>query len=442
MPLLSFRSYISTILATWYKKKGWNIPLIAVQGFIYDQCYLRASALTFYSLLSVVPFFALIFGIAKGFQIDDHLREVLLSQAQGQEVVLEQILIFANSLIEQTKGDVVAGVGILLLFWTVIRLLANIEEACGAIWRFQKTRSWKRTFADYMSLLFICPILLITSSSLTLLVLSYVENAGAQHHILQSISPLLLEGLYYLPYFLTWGLFTFLYLFIPNTSTAFMSALLGGSCASVLYQSLQWVYLHFQIGAARYGAVYGSFAALPLFLIWLQISWMIFLFGAEISFAHQYRHFHHLKQINFPLSFRAKRACSFAILLLCIERFQKGLPPLRASEMAQKLNVAYDFIRLIIDELILCRFLVPLAADQKEYISYQIACDPSSLTVDLVSERLLQQGNALSKEVEEHIAMHFPQLTLFLKQRGIHDSSLQGSQPLPHFLQNESIEEK
>ncbi|MCK5180552.1 MAG: YihY/virulence factor BrkB family protein, partial [Candidatus Omnitrophica bacterium] len=250
-----------------------RIILLAIRGFAEDKCQMRASSLTFFSLLSVVPVVAMAFGIAKGFGFEEMLEKKLMTQLQGQEEVAVKIISFAQSFLENTQGGVIAGVGIAILFWTIIKVLGNIENSFNDIWGIKKSRTFGRKFSDYLSIMLVCPILFIMSSSVTVLITSQVTLVVEKLAFLGPIGTLIITSMRILPYAVIWVMFTFIYIFMPNTKVNFRSGLMAGIIAGTIYQIVQWAYIAFQVGVSKYGAIYGSFAALPLFLVWLQISW-------------------------------------------------------------------------------------------------------------------------------------------------------------------------
>ncbi|MFA7001144.1 MAG: YihY/virulence factor BrkB family protein [Candidatus Omnitrophota bacterium] len=264
-----------------------RIIILSVRQFASDKCSLHASALTFYSLLSIVPVFAMAFGLAKGFGLDRLLKEKLLENTQGQGEVMMRVMEFSEKFLQNTNGGLIAGIGIGLLFWTVINVLASIESSFNDVWGIKKQRTLGRKFADYLSLMLIAPVFFLMASSATVFIASQVQTITAKVAILGGLGTLIMAALQFMPYVIFWALLTYLYMFIPNGKIHFRSALLGGVVAGTIYQFVQWVYIHFQIGVSNAGAIYGSFAALPLFLIWLQLSWRIILYGAELAFAHQ-----------------------------------------------------------------------------------------------------------------------------------------------------------
>ncbi|MBB63568.1 MAG: ribonuclease BN [Waddliaceae bacterium] len=262
-----------------------RVLLTAGRRFDEDKCPLKASALTFYSLLSIVPVIATLFGIAKGFGFEKMLERSLMERFHQQSEVMEQLLVFSHSLLEHTKGGVIAGISVLFLIWTVLKLLGHIEEAFNDIWRIHKQRSFARKFGDYLSMIVVCPILVVLSSSLTVFIASQWNSLESDGGLLSHLGPVVRTLLKLSPYFLISTLFAFTYLFMPNGKTKLSSAIISGLIAGAVYQTAQWLYIYFQVGVAQYGAVYGSFAALPLFLIWMQLSWLIVLAGAELCAA-------------------------------------------------------------------------------------------------------------------------------------------------------------
>src|SRR3972149_3873262 len=261
--------------------KQLRIFLLAFRGFTEDKCQLRASALTFYSMLSIVPVIALIFAIGKGFGLEKLLEKQLSTMLKGQQEVMQQVLTFANSLLENTSGGLIAGVGVVLLLYAVMQVLSNIENSFNDIWQIKRDRSFVRKFSDYLSIMLIAPVLIIMSGSITIFITTQITRITESIELIGFFSPLIFLLLKLLPYCMIWLLFTFIYIVMPNTKVNFKSALIAGIIAGTIFQVSEWAYISFQIGVAKYNAIYGSFAAMPLFLIWLQTSWLIVLFGAE-----------------------------------------------------------------------------------------------------------------------------------------------------------------
>lgn len=372
--------------------KQLRIVILAVRGFDEDKCQLRASALTFYTLLSLVPVVAMAFGVAKGFGFEKLLEKELLENFPGQQEVLGQVIGFANSLLENTKGGMVAGVGLAVLFWTVIKVLSHIERSFNDVWEIKEARSFGRKFGDYLSIMFIGPVLVIISSSVTVFVKTQITLITKKVALLGIFSPLIFSTLQLFPYCVIWTLFTFIYIFVPNTKVDFRSGLLAGIVAGTIFQFAQLLYITFQVGVAKYNAIYGSFAALPLFLIWLQFSWLIVLFGAEISFAHQNVDTYEFESDCKRMSPSFRMLLSLLIAHLLVKAFSSGEKPLTTSQISHVLEIPVRLLRQILHELVESGILSQTRTDDDKTFSYQPARDISTLTIKYILEALEQRG--------------------------------------------------
>ena len=322
-----------------------KIVIIAFRGFKEDKCATAASALTYYTLLSIVPVLALIFAISKGFGFEQALQLRLYQNFQGHEDLLRQVLVFSSNLLDRTKGSLIAGVGAIVLLWAIIKLLSNIEYSFNAIWKVNTHRSYIRKFTDYLSMALICPFLFILSGSLTV----YIAARLTTLVHLPSTFTIIITSL--TPYFLVWILFSSVYLVMPNCKVKIKSAVIAGIIAGTIIEFVQWLYIHFQIGVTAYNAIYGSFAALPLFLVLVQVTWMTVLFGAEISFACQniedYEFNYSLKHI----SHKMKKIISLRIINLIVKNFSEDLLPPTTEEISHKLEVPIVLTKELLDEL-------------------------------------------------------------------------------------------
>lgn len=369
-----------------------RVLLAAGRGFAEHRGSLQASALTFYTLLSIVPVVALAFGIAKGFDFQSMLQQRLLEKFPGQEEILTTVFSFANSLLARTKGGIVAGVGVALLFWTIIKLVGNIESAFNAIWSVRKNRSFSRKITDYLSIMFVAPVLLVVSGSATVFLASQAKMLTQRIEVLGALQPLIVLTLTYLPYGVMWGLFTFLYMFLPNTKVRWQSGLFAGILAGTVYQVVQWAYITFQVGVAEYNAIYGSFAALPLLLAWLQISWLIVLAGAEVSQAHQNADF-----LEFgPDIERISPAFRKTLVLWVVNRvcrnFSEPVEPLTVAGLSLLTGIPRRLLVSILADLKECGILAEVAPERPGGPGFQPALDPDRLTIAYVLDVLDRRG--------------------------------------------------
>ncbi|MCB1112808.1 MAG: YihY/virulence factor BrkB family protein [Chlamydiales bacterium] len=267
-----------------FLKTTWKVLKGTVVGFCNDHCYLHASSLTYYTLLSLVPLMAVTLGVAQGFGFDKALEYQLLERFNEHQEVILKIFEFARSLLHHIRDSMLASVSAVILFFFVLMLFISMETTFNLIWKEVKPRTFMRKLTDYTTLMILCPLFFFAASTLTVFLTQKLETAVDGTYIGLAIHPMITIAYYIFPFLLIWILFTLLYLIMPNTSVRFSSAIIAGVFAGSIYQFVQWFYINFQIGVSQYSAVYGSFAALPLFLIWLQISWTIVLVGAELAY--------------------------------------------------------------------------------------------------------------------------------------------------------------
>ncbi|MGB9080265.1 MAG: YihY/virulence factor BrkB family protein, partial [Desulfuromonadaceae bacterium] len=252
-------------------------------SFTDHQGPLRAAALTYTTVLSLVPLLAIAFSVLKGLGAQNALEPLLQQIAGDSEETISRIIAYVNN----TNVKSLGAIGLVLLILTVISLMGSIEEAFNAVWGVRETRSVQRRFSDYLSVVVVGPILLLAATSMT----SSLQSQWILLWLIQNtyLGDAILLLFRFLPYLSVWIAMVFLYIFIPNTRIRFASAVTGGVIAGTAWELAQWGYFHFQVGVANYNAIYGTLSAVPIFLVWIYTSWLIVLFGLEIVFAHQHR---------------------------------------------------------------------------------------------------------------------------------------------------------
>jgi membrane protein len=382
--------------------KPWNRRLvvslrvlsITLKKYLADYCFLRASALTFYSLMSVVPVAALAFAVAKGFGFQKLFEQRLMEQAAGHEEVVVQIINFSRKLLLHTQGGVLAGVGIIVLLWSVIRLLNYIEESFNDIWQVKKGRTFSRKFSDYLSIMLIAPVLLILSSSVTVFIESQAEHLTGMLG-LALLNPGIAFFISLFPYVVVWLLFAFIYVFIPNIRVDKLSGIIAGFVAGTLFEVLQKVYISFQVVVANYNAVYGSFAALPLFLTWMQASWLIVLFGAEISYAFQHVDLYKVELDQDRVSHSLRKQISVVVAHRIVMNFMKKERPQSTLELSNFFGLPFPLVRSILADLCEAGIITEIVTQDQADPVYQPAHDISNLTVAAVIEALEDKGTTV-----------------------------------------------
>lgn len=361
-----------------------RVIALAMKGFNEDKCLIKATALTFYTLLSIVPVLALVFAIAKGFGFEQALENQILGAYPEYSNILNQSFTYANALLANARGGVIAGFGLLLLLWSVLQLLGSVEEIFNDVWEVNKGRNWIRKVTDYLTVMLISPFLMFIAGGLTVAIQTKIGG----FHLLGFMSMFLIK---LLAYSLVTGVFTFLYMVMPNTKIRFSSAFVAAIISTILFEAVQWIYLEFQIGASRLNAIYGGFAALPLFFIWVQYSWYVVLFGAEIAYAHQFSDHYELESEINNISQRYKKLIALMIGHLVCKRFYQGEKPLTAAEIAQQLDLPFKLVNLVLRDFVDTRLFTETRSDEG-FIAFQPGINDNKLTIRYMFQELENKG--------------------------------------------------
>ena len=359
-----------------------------ILGITSDDCSAKASALTYYSLLSIVPVLAIAFGIAKGFGFEKHLENELLVKFLEQREVVDRLINFAYRTLENTQGGVIAGVGLVVLFWAVLKLFGNIESSFNAIWKIKSPRTLIRKFSDYLSMILFCPIFFAASSSLSLFVVTKIVHFSQEKGFWDTVSPFIFFAFHFFPLVLSWFLFMALYAVMPNAKVPLKYAFIAGVFAGTAYQIVQAIYIQFQIGLSSYGAIYGSFAALPLFLIWLNTSWLIALIGAEIAY-----HMEQLVLYYTPHKTMKQQPCDLRVIGLvlmdtCIKAFLKGSPPLSPLKLCKEMGVSETTVHSLIQQFVKAQLLIQVAVENNQAESYTVGKNINAISLYSVTKAL------------------------------------------------------
>ena len=363
--------------------------LLAVEYFTTKRMMDSAAALTYSTLLAIVPIMAVVFAIARGFgynkYIETWFREALSSQPQ----VAEAIIGFVNSYLVHTKSGIFLGIGLLFMLWTVIMLISNIEKAFNDIWQVSTPRSIFRTITDYMAMFLLAPIIIVVTSGISIMMATFANGIGET----LIVGPTLRFFLRLLPYIIMSGVFIALYVFMPNTKVKVRSAIIPGILAGVAMQGLQLVYIHSQIWVTGYTAIYGSFAALPLFMLWVQISWTICLFGAELAYTNQNLEKFAFRASTDDLSHRYRLLLSAYLMTLICRRFEEGKKPYTALELKLETNIPIRITHDLLENLTRVHLLSEMTNDEKGTEAvYQPAESTARLSVGMMIDRLEAEG--------------------------------------------------
>lgn len=362
--------------------------IMSMRGFIYDNLMVKAAGLTFYTMMAIVPIFALLVVIGRGFGFQENIDLFINETFGAQPEIATYIRQFVNNYIEHASGGVFVGIGAALLLWSVLSAFRQIESNFNQIWNVKKSRSLLSQFTTYISLLILVPILIALASGF-----SYYIHQRMSSVLGDLYSPLSNFAWQLLPYLFYWLLFMLIYLIIPNTRVKFKHALLGGIITGTLFQLFQALYLSGQINLTKYNAVYGGFAAIPLLLFWLQMSWTIVLYGAEFCYVSQ-----NLKEYNFEreidnISRRYKDYILLVVMKIIIQRFERDEPPITTEQLSDRYNIPIRLLHDVLKQLIDIGFVIEQHTDHHTEKHFFPAFDINKMSLGLFYERIDNHGS-------------------------------------------------
>lgn len=371
----------------------------ALRRYLSQNISERADALTGSTLLAIIPLLAIIFAIAKGFGMDELIENQLHKTFYGQEHIVSTLMNFINAYLSHTKSGIFVGVGILLLIYSVLQLARSIESIFNDIWMVKKSRTVVRKAADYASFILLLPLLMIVMSGLSL----FITRLADMLPEIILLQPVYMSLLTLSPYLLAAVVFTSLYVLMPNTPVKLKYAILPGCMSGIAFQLLLNLYLNTQIAVSGYNAIYGSFAAIPIFMIWSNISWNICLFGAEFTFAMQ--NFTEIDRCQLPDAPSRRYhdfLCALLTALIC-KRFSEGLAPYTSLRLAVLCNLSVFQTQKLLNELEKAGIIYKYKTERN--VTYIPAMGTEIITVELLSERLEKKGFELSPGLQKQYPM-------------------------------------
>lgn len=363
--------------------------LLAIRFFTTKRVMNDATALTYSTLLAIVPILAVVFAVARGFGYNKYIeiwfRDALRSQPQAADVIVG----FVNSYLIHTKSGVFLGVGLLFMLYTVLMLVTNIERTFNDIWHVKKERSIFRTFTDYFAMLFLVPIVLVVTSGISI----FLATLTGELPDLFLLTPTIGFLLDISPYVLMSSLFIALYVFMPNTHVRIRTCIVPGIMAGVAMQWLQLVYIHSQMWVSSYNAIYGSFAALPLFMLWVQISWTICLFGAELCYTSQNLDYYDFNTTTSTISHRFQIVIYTMLMGHICRRFEDGRAPYTINELRDKTGIPIRVVNDLMYKLVDAGLLAEISSDEKgEQSRFIPAMSTEQLSLGVMIDRIESLG--------------------------------------------------
>lgn len=387
--------------------------ILSVRGFVNDNLNVKASALTYSILFAIIPFFALIIAIGKGFGVEKIIEDSLQGTFIGQSNMTPTVMGFVQRYLETTQKGLFIGIGIVILLWSVLNFFIQVENAFNSIWQVKKSRSLVSQFTTYFSTILIIPILIIFSGGFSI----YISSAVSQTYVYEVLTPLWRFGVKLIPYVINSLLFTILYKAIPNTRVRFNNALIAGVVGGSAFQAFQMLYINGQVYLSRYNVVYGSFAAIPLLLLWLQISCLIVLLGAEICYVSQNIHNFEYEVDSNNISNRYKNFLTLFITYIIVKQFDEQKSPLTSEQIAETYRLPIRIVNQLITKLVDASILIDVYSETTKSKTFLPAFDINQLTVNLLFSKIDNHGSEMFLTNKSEILDSFWQKTLTIKEQ-------------------------
>lgn len=372
--------------------------ILSAKGFNEDDINMRANSLTYSMMFAIVPILALIVAVARGFGFGGVIESGLNDSFLANYNIVPTIMGFVDRYLETAQGGAFLGIGLLVLLWAVYSFFRNVESSFNKIWEVNKSRSIIRQFANYLTILILVPILIVLSSGVSIFFSTHAGATAVAEHF-SRLNEFLLKCV---PWLSTCLVIFLLYWMVPNTKVKMLSALVPGLTIGTVVYALQALSVYIIMMLSRTSIVYGTFAAIPLLLTWLQWTCLLILTGAEISYSIQNHDYLDFAAETEKMSRRYKDYLTLYICHLIVKRFEQGADPLTASEISQESHIPVRNINNLISRLVEVKILNRVAADNDlSEQRYQPAMDINKITVGMVISHVEAQG-------EEGFFPHLP----------------------------------
>lgn len=347
-----------------------------------------ASALTYSSMLAAVPVLAIIFAIARGFGFDTIIETKLRSSLEGNPDIADTILYFVESYLQHTKSGIFIGIGLIFLLYTLLSLTSNIEQAFNTIWFVKRSRSVYRQVIDYFSVFLLIPFVVVIISGMGVFLQTFRTLLPATRLFSRTMT----FSMHVWPVVFAILAFAALYTLMPNTRVKLKHTIWPSILAGTMFMAVEWVYVHYQIKISAYNAIYGSFAAIPLFMLWMQISWCICLFGAQLCYANQSYHTYAFERVSDELSRRYRDTLILLLMTRICKHFASGLKPFTAHRLAVDTHLPDSLVGILLGELTDMQLLVENHSEPGAETQFLPAIDIHRITVGMVIRRIDSHG--------------------------------------------------
>ena len=379
----------------WYRTLQ-TIILVA-RGFKDQVLVVRANSLSFSLLFAFIPMIALIYAIARGFGFEEVIQEILSGSFLDEANIAPVLIDWIERYLETAREGLFLGIGLIVLIWAVYAFFNMLENSFNSIWNVKKTRSFTRRLTNYLITLLLVPVLVVVTSGISI----FLNSTEILASVLDAIEPIRKFMLRFIPFVATAGVFTWIFVAIPNTKVKFSSAIIPGILMGLLYQLVQALSMYLVVLFTRMSIVYGAFSAIPLVLIWLHITCWLLLVGAELAFAIQNNDLFAYEKDLKAMSRRYKDYVMLYLLSIIIRRFEAGEAPQTAQELAAENKLPIRLVQQLLSRLEETNIVLRVYVEDEEEQAFVPALDTKSITVEMVIGRISAQGT-------EEFLLHTP----------------------------------
>lgn len=352
---------------------------------------LWVTSLCFYTILSLVPIFAILFSLGTWLGIADYFLVKLRDYSPLNEESINLLITFAQNFLENTRTGILAGIGFLFLGWTLISMFSIIEKAFNDIWRVEKSRMFLRKITDYISFFILFPTLLVISSGVVKII---ADKVGLENIALSILIKLI-------PFLTLLFFFTTMYMLIPNTKVRFIPALIAAVFISLFFAGFQSLFILLQGMVNTYNKIYGSFSVIFIFLFWLKLMWFFIILGAHLCYFLQNRELHLFTKSVEDVSFKIKEYTAVILMKELVERYLNSLTPLTINEIVKKYGIPYEVIKYILNIFMENELVGEIG--EKDDKSYVIIKNVDGISFKTIFKSLENFGERISIENSEEI---------------------------------------
>ena len=372
--------------------------ILVGRGFKDQVLVVRANSLSFALLFAFIPMMALIYAIARGFGFEEVLKEIISGSFLAEANIAPVLLEWIERYLETARGGLFLGIGLIVLIWAVYAFFNMLENSFNSIWNVKKTRSFGRRLTNYVMTLLLVPILVVVTSGISI----FLNSTEVLAPVLQAIEPIRKFMLRFIPFVATSAVFIWIFMAIPNTKVKFSSAIIPGVVMGLLYQVVQALSMFLVVLFARMSIVYGAFSAIPLVLIWLNITCWLLLIGAELAFAIQNNDLFAYERDIENMSRRYKDYVMLYLLSVIVRRFEQSTSPQTAKQMAEDNQLPIRLVQQLLSRLEETSIVRRVYVEKEEEEAFVPAMDTRMITVEMVIGRISAQGT-------EDFLQHTPQ---------------------------------